>query len=64
VRRIALALLLVSTQALAATAYWTGEMKMVQSVTGSMVWNCKYQYAGQFFWRAFANSCPSSVEVL
>lgn len=62
--RVALALLLVSTQALAATAYWTGESRMVQSVTGQVVWNCKYQYAGQVFWRAFANTCPSSVEVL
>ena len=56
-------LALVAIAAQAATATWTGEMNMVQSVTGQMVWNCKYQYAGQYFWRAFAGSCPSSVEV-
>lgn len=52
-----------STSALAATAFFTGEMHMVRSVTGAMVWNCKYQYAGQYFWRAYQGNCPSSIEI-
>ena len=52
-----------AANAYAATAYFTGQMEMVQSVTGRMVWNCQYQYAGQYFWRAFSGTCPSSVQV-
>lgn len=47
----------------AATAFWTGKSEQVRSVTGQIVWNCQYQYAGNYFWRAFASFCPSSVEV-
>ena len=60
---VACVLSVLASAASAATAYWTGEMNMVQSVTGQMVWNCKYQYAGRYFWQAFAGSCPSSIEV-
>jgi len=55
--------LTISGTANAATAYWTGQMKMVQSVTGNTVWNCQYQYAGNYFWRAFGGTCPMSVDV-
>lgn len=53
----------ISGTASAATAFWTGRMEQVQSVTYQMVWNCEYMYAGNRFWRAFSGSCPSSVEV-
>jgi hypothetical protein len=52
-----------SSTANAATAFWTGQSHMAQSVTGQTVWNCEYMYAGNRFWRAFAGTCPMSVEV-
>ena len=45
------------------TAYWTGKMEQVQTVTGRMAWNCEYSYNGQKFWRVYANTCPTSVKV-
>lgn len=60
---LAIALLVVAGPALAATAYWTGRQEIAQSVTGMVVWNCEYNYAGRTFWRAFQGSCPTSVEV-
>jgi hypothetical protein len=57
------ALVAIAFSAHAATAFFTGQMNMVQSVTGQMVWNCQYQYAGHTFWRAYAGNCPSQVEV-
>jgi hypothetical protein len=53
----------ISGTANAATAFWTGQSHMAQSVTGQMVWNCEYMYAGNKFWRAFVGTCPMSVEV-
>ena len=53
----------VVSPALAATAFWTGRSEMTTSVTYRQVWNCEYNYAGNTFWRAFAGSCLSSVEV-
>lgn len=53
----------VSSTAFAATAFWTGRQEQARSVTGQIVWNCEYRYAGNTFWRAFAGFCPSSVEV-
>jgi hypothetical protein len=47
----------------AATAFFTGQMNMGQSVTGRMVYNCQYQYAGHLFWRSFATYCPQSIEI-
>jgi len=55
--------LVVSTNAIAATAYWTGQVRYGQSVTGQYVANCQYMYAGNYFWQAFVGSCPSSIEV-
>ena len=60
---IGLALAIAASQALAATAFWTGRQEMVQTVTYQSAWNCQYNYAGQTFWRVFKTSCPSSVEV-
>jgi hypothetical protein len=55
--------LIMSSNVYAATAFWTGQVKYGQSVTGQYVANCQYMYAGNYFWRAFVGSCPSSVEV-
>lgn len=52
-----------SGSAFAATAFWTGQVRYGQSVTGAYVANCEYMYAGNKFWRAFVGSCPLSVEV-
>lgn len=60
---ILLIALVASTSAFAATAYFTGRMEMVTTVTYQQAWKCEYNYAGQTFWRVFRNSCPSSVEV-
>lgn len=59
----AMAAALVCAQAWAVTAIWTGKQEMVQTVTYQMAWRCEYMYAGQYFWRVFKNSCPSSIEV-
>lgn len=50
-------------QPLAATAYWTGQQKQVQTVTYQTGWSCEYNYAGRTFWRTFVGTCPSSVQV-
>ena len=62
-KSILLATLVVSTYAMAASAFFTGRQEMVQTVTFKMVWRCQYNYNGQLFWRLFESSCPSSVEV-
>jgi hypothetical protein len=57
------AMLAMASYALAATAFFTGRMEMVQTVTYQMAWKCEYNYAGQTFWKVFKNNCPSRVEV-
>lgn len=59
----AVAAAIASSPAAAATAYWTGNMKQVMTVTNQVGWNCEYNYAGRTFWQVYLNSCPSSVEV-
>lgn len=59
----ALALVLACASAFAATAYWTGSMTQVTTVTFQIAWRCEYQYLGQKFYRIFRDSCPSTVEV-
>lgn len=54
---------LLTTQAFAATAIWTGRQEMVTTVTYQTAWKCEYNYAGSVFWRVFTGSCPSTVEV-
>ena len=56
---------LAAAHAFAATAYWTGQMQYVTTVTYRQGVSCEYNYAGQTFWRTFAGtgSCPSSVQV-
>jgi hypothetical protein len=60
---IAISALLLSSYAFAATAYFTGNQKQVQTVTYQMAWSCEYRYAGKTFWQTYKNSCPQSVEV-
>jgi len=52
-----------SMQAFAATAYWTGQQKQVQTVTYQWAWNCEYRYGGQTFWKVYSGTCPSSIEI-
>ena len=54
---------LVFGNAYAATAYFTGNMNMVTTVTYQMGYNCEYAYAGQTFWMVFTQYCPASIEV-
>jgi len=56
-------IILAVATAYAATAFWTGRMEQVHTVTGQIAWNCEYQYAGQTFWRVFSTSCPSTINV-
>lgn len=58
-----IALLSILIPAYAATAFWTGKMVPVTTVTYQQAWNCQYNYAGQTFWQVHAGTCPSSVEV-
>jgi uncharacterized protein YdeI (BOF family) len=60
---IAISVLLFSSYAFAATAFFTGNQKQVQTVTYQWAWQCEYNYNGTKFFRIFKNSCPSSVEV-
>jgi hypothetical protein len=61
----AFAALAAAQVAQAATAYWTGQVRYVTTVTYQQGVSCEYNYAGQTFWRTFAGTgmCPSSVEV-
>ena len=48
------------------TAYWTGESKLVQTVSYKWVWNCKYRLPnGQYFWRLMPENttCKQSLTV-
>lgn len=46
------------------TAYWTGNVNYVTTITYQSGVNCEYNYAGQSFWRTFTRSnCPSQIEV-
>lgn len=58
-----LAALLLAGQAAAATAFFTGNMRQVTTVTYQIAWSCQYNYNGQLFWRVFKSHCPPSVEV-
>ncbi len=60
---LTLAALALCTQALAATAFFTGRQEQVQTVTYQMGWRCWYNYNGQIFSRVFVGTCPMSVEV-
>ena len=60
---VVIAVALAATTAQAAIAVFTGRQEMVTTVTYQQAWKCEYNYAGQFFWRIYQNSCPSSVEV-
>lgn len=62
-KRCIIGLVLFSTTAVAAQAFWTGNQQPIQTVTGISAWNCEYQYNGQRIWRIFQTSCPSSIEV-
>jgi hypothetical protein len=60
---IALAFCVAGTQAIAATAYWTGEQQMVQTVTFQTAWRCTYNYNGQYIYQLHQGSCPQSIQV-
>lgn len=56
--------LLVTTAAYAASAYWTGQVRYITTVTYKQGVECEYNYAGKTFWRTFIGaSCPARVEV-
>lgn len=59
----ALAIGATTFNAYAVTAFFTGQMHQVQTVTYQMAWSCQYNYAGQTFWKTFIGNCPTSVEV-
>jgi len=60
---VALVLLAASMSAFAATAFFTGQQEMVQTVTGRVAWRCHYNYAGNTFTAIFEGSCPGSIQV-
>ena len=57
-------LLTLAANAYAVTAFYTGQMRYITTVTYQSGVSCQYRYAGNTFWRTFALSyCPSSVTV-
>lgn len=63
-KTLATLLLLTATIYATATAYWTGKVEYVTTVTGQRAVSCQYDYAGQKFWKTFSGgTCPSSIEV-
>ncbi len=61
---LALTLCCVGVSAQAATAFWTGALRVGTSVTGQSGANCEYQYAGRTFWIFVVGlSCPAQIEI-
>lgn len=59
-----LLLLTAVTYATVGTAFWTGKVEYVTTVTGKQGVSCEYSYNGQKFWKTFVRStCPQSIEV-
>lgn len=59
-----LLLLTTMTYATTGTAYWTGKVEYVTTITGQRGVSCEYDYLGKKFWKTFVrSSCPSSIEV-
>ena len=56
-------LLILSTNAYSATAFWTGRQEHVQTVTYQWAWKCEYNYNGQYLYYIFSGMCQSSVDV-
>ena len=55
---------LLASSAFAATAFWTGEVEYVTTVTYQTGVRCGYNYAGQHFYMVFSGgTCPMSVNV-
>jgi len=44
-------------------AHWTGQSKQVQTITGAMMWECIYNYAGKNYALLFDGFCPSSAQL-
>jgi hypothetical protein len=57
-------LLLVSLEANAVMAMFTGRMEYVYTITYQQAVKCEYMAQGQTFWRLFPGmSCPQTVDV-
>lgn len=54
----------VSMQAVAATAFYNGQMQYVTTVTGKSAIKCGYTYNGQTFYRLFniGQMCPTKLK--
>ncbi len=62
-KKLIFLLLIISMNANAATAFFTGRSMQVQTVTYQTGWKCQYSYGGNTFWRVFIGYCPNSIEV-
>jgi len=61
---LTIALLSISSQAFAATAFWTGHVRYITTFTYQSGVECGYNYAGRNFIMVFVgSSCPSQIEV-
>lgn len=48
---------------LAAPAFWTGQMRLVTTVTHQQAVSCEYRYSTQTFWKTFVGGyCPAIIE--
>lgn len=46
-----------------AEAWFTGQTRQVELVTGGWGTSCEYSYFGRTFWRAFRGSCPQTIQI-
>ena len=59
-----IALLIVASSAFAGTAYWTGEVQYITTISYQQGVRCGYNYNGQHFYMVFNSTiCPSSINV-
>lgn len=56
---------LVASSAFAASAFFTGKMEYVTTVTGKSAVRCEYNYLGKKYYQLFpaSSSCPSFIEI-
>jgi hypothetical protein len=44
-------------------ATWNGQSRQVETVTGAIMWECAYFYAGRDFLLLFDSVCPSTARI-
>jgi len=66
IKRIALVIILtlLTSNAIAATGYWTGEfVRWDDGSTNIATWGCGYSVNGKIYFRVMENYCESTAEI-